>query len=113
MRAHSKYGDKLTNHLEMEEDELRNMSLDGQNTFLSNQELCPEEQEIEETDSDIKGQLKESKQVLKKMRKILKSVEPILFDLKDGTLKRTAPSRFNRTKMDSLTLNGLREDMDD
>lgn len=37
MRAHSKYGDKLTSHIEMEEDDLRNCSIDEQNnTYLSN-----------------------------------------------------------------------------
>lgn len=50
------------------------------------------------------------------MKKVLKAVEPILFDLKDGTLKRTAPSRFvqKNSEFDSLNLNDfpINDDME-
>lgn len=54
--------------------------------------------------------------MLKKMKKILEAVEPILYDLKDGTLRRTAPSKFMQRKA-RLGFEGIEElqsmDIDD
>ena len=49
---------------------------------------------MEEKD-EFQDLLMETKKALKDLRRIKKKIDPILFDIKDGTLVRVAPSRYN------------------
>jgi hypothetical protein len=60
--------------------------------------LYDEEQDLEEEDekeNDYQNLLKETKASIRELKEVKKRVAPLLFDLKDGTLKRVAPSRYN------------------
>jgi len=54
MRAHSKYGDKLTKLIEMEDDiDSNSLNVERENTMLSNQILDPDEQSLEDSDTEL------------------------------------------------------------
>ena len=54
-------------------------------------------------DDKLEEQLKICKKSLNKLVKVMEVVEPILFDLKDGTLKRVSKSRYRPTPVDAIT----------
>ena len=58
--------------------------------------LFDDEQDLEMEEKDeFQDLLMETKRALKDLRRIKKKIDPILFDIKDGTLVRVAPSRYN------------------
>ena len=62
--------------------------------------------EEEEEDNDYQKLLKETKASIRELKEVKKMVAPLLFDLKDGTLKRVAPSRYiqPRPRADSMSV---------
>ena len=45
---------------------------------------------MDQPDEKLEKQLQITNGALRKMNKVLRAIEPIIFDLKDGTLKRVA-----------------------
>ena len=63
---------------------------------LSSAQLYPEEQDIEEEEQEdnYDKMLGDTKSIVQELKRVKKLMAPILFDMKDGTLKRVAPSRY-------------------
>ena len=59
-------------------------------------QLYDEEQDLEdeEDDNQYNNLLNQTKIVIKQLRQVRKKIDPILFDIKDGSLVRTRPSRY-------------------
>jgi hypothetical protein len=70
-------------------------------------DLYPQEQDIEEEEQEdnYDEMLKDTKAIVRELKNVKKMIAPILFDIKDGTLKRVAPSRFQekQDRFDSLS----------
>ena len=54
---------------------------------------------MDEPDEKLQDQVESCNMALVKIEKALEAIEPILHDLKDGTLKGVAPSRFLKKSM--------------
>lgn len=100
MKAHSKYRDELTQHLEktVNSVETQNISAWNQSSMSLALGLHPDECDMEEPDEKLEAQMESTNEALIKMKKIMQAIEPILFDLKDGSLKRVRKSTFVRKK---------------
>ena len=101
MKAHSKYRDQLTNQLDKEEANLAETAnvpaYNAANLSIA-LGLHPDELDQEEPDEKLEQQLTSTNEALTKMKQIMRAIEPILFDLKDGSLKRVKKSNFVRVK---------------
>ena len=106
IRAHSRYRqeDILLQEKDSNQSHLSEMK---SNRSIANG-FYQDEQDIE-MEEQQQQELKDTNIALRKIYNIMETIEPILFDVKDGTLKRVAQSNFvkrnSRLKLDDLPEN--------